>query len=98
MGQGESSIQGSSGIHSPRSDRVMSSLLLPFSAVIKRMCRSIGHISAISNLMILMITLQELFKNTQARTEVNVATQDESHGYRIRDLCQPARANRRCEN
>ena len=84
MGQGESSIQGSSGIHSPRSDRVM--------------CRSIGHISAISNLMILMITLQELFKNTQARTEVNVATQDESHGYRIRDLCQPARANRRCEN
>ena len=26
-----------------------------------------------------------------ARTEVNVATQDESHGYRIRDLCQPAR-------
>ena len=77
MGQGESSIQGSSGIHSTRSDRVM--------------CRSIGHISAISNLMILMITLQELFKNTQARTEVNVATQDESHGYRIRDLCQPAR-------
>ena len=33
-----------------------------------------------------------------ARTEVNVATQDESHGYRIRDLCQPARGNRRCEN
>lgn len=27
-----------------------------------------------------------------------MATQDESHGYRIRDLCQPARGNCKCEN
>ena len=41
---GESSIQGSSGMHSPRSDRGM--------------YRSVGHISAIRHLMILIITLK----------------------------------------
>ena len=77
----ESSLQGSSGIHRPRSD--------------KRMYRSIGHISHLMILMIKLKALQNtqyhpkaLFENTQARTEVIVATQDESRGCKIRDLSE----------